>query len=82
MKMYRCESCGLEFFQPKAVEEDRGEFWGMPCSETMYYCPGCGDDCFEEIEAEEEDGDTVESQFTEDDYYDMLIDKALAEREI
>lgn len=75
MKMYRCESCGLEFFQPKAVEEDRGEFWGMPCSETMYYCPGCGDDCFEEIEVDE---DEAPSEYTEDDYYDALVDEMLA----
>ena len=55
MVMYRCNDCGKEFFEPKAVEESRGEFWGMPCSETMYYCPECGSEDFEEFETDEEE---------------------------
>lgn len=54
MVIYKCNDCGKEFLEPQAVEEDRGEFWGMPCSETMYYCPECGSGDFEEIEVEEE----------------------------
>jgi len=52
MSMYRfiCE-CGAMFDEPKAVQESRGEFWGVPCSETMYYCPVCGDECFREMTA-------------------------------
>ena len=38
---FRCFDCGKYFDDPKAVEEDRGEFWGIPCTETVYYCPYC-----------------------------------------
>lgn len=79
MQMYKCNSCGKEFFQPKAIEEDRGEFWGIPCSETMYYCPYCEDDDFDEIEVDEDDEDFEEPfEYTEDDYYDSLIDELRA----
>lgn len=47
--MFYCESCGNVFDEPDEVEESRGEFWGMPCSETMYYCPCCGDNDFSKI---------------------------------
>lgn len=47
-----CNDCGALFGEPKAVQEDRGEFWGMPACETMYYCPHCGSDDFEEYEEE------------------------------
>ena len=44
--MYRCNNCGAIFDEPNitAVEEGRGEYWGIPCSETVYYdvCPKCG----------------------------------------
>lgn len=51
--MYKCNCCGELFEEPEviSVEEDRGEYWGVPCSETMYYerCPHCGEeDDFEE----------------------------------
>ena len=51
--MYRCNACGEIFDELgcKAVEESRGEYWGIPCSETVYYecCPHCGEeDDFEE----------------------------------
>ena len=43
-----CAHCKTWFdeYAVHAVEEDRGEFWGMPCTETMYYqyCPNCGTD--------------------------------------
>lgn len=42
--MFKCFGCGKTFDEPKAVEENRGEFWGIPCTETMYYCPHCGDE--------------------------------------
>lgn len=51
---FRCE-CGAEFDEPKAVQESRGEFWGVPCWETMYHCPCCGDSCFDEIDYSEEE---------------------------
>ena len=44
MKTFKCLDCGRIFDSPKVVEESRGEFWGMPCTETMYYCPYCGGD--------------------------------------
>ena len=58
---FRCE-CGCEFDEPEAVQESRGEFWGMPAYETMYYCPACGDTCFDEITDDDEEEN-------EDDYY-------------
>ena len=72
---YKCNDCGNEFTQLKAVEESRGEFWGIPCSETMYYCPFCDGDDVEEIEGEF-DGPIYDP---EGDYYDALIDEQLSE---
>lgn len=51
--MYRCEDCGALFYEPKAVQESRGEYWGVPCSETVYYCPCCGSECFDEVKDDE-----------------------------
>lgn len=51
---YRCVECGETFDEPKAIRESRGEYWGVPCYETMYYCPFCEGD-FEEYTEEEED---------------------------
>lgn len=50
---YRCVNCGRIFEEDDIVrkEESRGEFWGMPCYETMYYSPCCKDD-FEELDME------------------------------
>ena len=46
--MYKCNCCGELFEEPEviSVEEGRGEYWGVPCSETMYYerCPHCGEE--------------------------------------
>ena len=54
---YRCCECGEIFDEDeiKVVEEDRGEFWGMPCTETMYYSPCCMDDFDDAYEDDEED---------------------------
>lgn len=41
---FKCLDCGKEFDYPKIVEEPRGEFWGMPCTESVAYCPFCGGD--------------------------------------
>lgn len=51
---YRCDNCGaeLEEDEVKAIEDPRGEFWGMPCSETIYVCPVCGTDALEEEDDE------------------------------
>lgn len=51
---YICLECGCEFDVPARWEESRGEFWGVPCSETMYGCPDCEGD-FEEIEYDNDD---------------------------
>lgn len=53
--MYRCYNCGKTFSTPKIVYESRGEYWGIPCTETMYYSPCCGDEDFDEIKEDEED---------------------------
>ena len=55
---YKCRECGEIFDEPKRVEEPRGEFWGVPCSETCYYCPCCESSDFDEasiVEAEEQE---------------------------
>jgi hypothetical protein len=54
---YRCANCGaeLEEDEVKTIEDPRGEFWGMPCSETIYVCPVCGTDALEEEDKENED---------------------------
>lgn len=54
MSKYICIDCGREFDDPEVWEEDRGEFWGTPCTETVYGCPYCHGD-YEEIKETEED---------------------------
>lgn len=54
-----CAACKSWFddYSEETVEESRGEFWGMPCSETMHYryCPYCGEDYDEGEIFDEED---------------------------
>lgn len=69
---YRCNDCGLEFSRLKAVEESRGEFWGVPCSETLYVCPNCEGDDIDEIDRDY-DGDDDDEELDEDEYYDYLL---------
>lgn len=40
---YICLECGHIFEEGEQEEwlEDKGEFWGMPCSEAMSGCPKC-----------------------------------------
>lgn len=54
---YRCCNCGrlFDYDELKKVEEGRGEYWGIPCYETMYYSPCCQDDYEEAYEDDEED---------------------------
>lgn len=54
--MCRCCECERVFHisEAKKVEEDRGEFWGMPAYETILYSPCCMSD-FEEYNEEDED---------------------------
>lgn len=40
--VYRCYECGNIFEIPKTWEEDRSQFWGMPCRERLSGCPECG----------------------------------------
>lgn len=53
--MFKCEYCGEIFEEPVSAKEDRGEFWGAPCYETIYICPACGSDDFYELSKEEEE---------------------------
>ena len=43
---YKCIDCGhiFEEGEQATIQDDRGEFWGMPCSETLYVCPICHGD--------------------------------------
>ena len=47
--MFICLECGRIFNEDEidVWEESRGEFWGMPCSETVDGCPSCGGDYVE-----------------------------------
>lgn len=50
---YVCLDCGREFDTPAHWEESRGEYWGVPCTETVYGCPFCRGD-YEERDEETE----------------------------
>ena len=41
--MYCCLDCGHIFDDDEISiwQESRGEYWGVPCSETMSGCPRC-----------------------------------------
>ena len=41
--MYKCLSCGNLFEEGEQAtwQENRGEFWGSPCNETVSGCPIC-----------------------------------------
>lgn len=39
--MFICLECESTFEELATWEEDRGEFWGVPCSEIMTGCPYC-----------------------------------------
>ena len=54
MAGFRCNDCGSLFQYPHRVDEDRGEYWGMPAFEPMYYCPDCGGDDFEQLQGDAE----------------------------
>lgn len=44
--MYCCLECGHIFDENDIAtwQEDRGEYWGVPCSESVSGCPQCGGD--------------------------------------
>jgi hypothetical protein len=44
--IYKCVDCGHIFEEGEQAVwyEDRGEFWGVPCSERMTGCPICNGD--------------------------------------
>lgn len=52
--MCRCCNCGKLFDEDeiKVVEEDRGEYWGIPCYEKVELSPCCDWD-FEDIDDDE-----------------------------
>jgi len=57
--MLRCDDCGWigHSEELRAVQESRGEFWGVPAYETMYYCPVCGSECLDDYEEVQEEDD-------------------------
>lgn len=63
---YYCTDCKSwhDYLDIEEVDEPRGEYWGMPCTEHMVYryCPDCGseeilDACQIIIDDEEENED-------------------------
>lgn len=59
---YRCMECGKIFDQDELArwEESRGEFWGMPCTETMIGCPACHSGDYEEYDPEADEDEVGE----------------------
>lgn len=51
--MYKCVECETVFADPETWEEDRGEFWGVSCCETVSGCPECRGDYEEVFECRE-----------------------------
>lgn len=70
--MYKCYDCGAVFESPASHEEDRGEFWGFPCSETVNDCPNCGGD-YEEVFQCEKCGE----YFFEDELHSDVCDDCI-----
>ena len=72
MKMFKCADCGYVFHEEDIAywNEDRGEFWGQPCSETVSGCPNCHGDYYEAFECKE-----CEEWFFEDELEDGLCEK-------
>ena len=62
--MYKCLDCGHVFANPKSWEEDRGEYWGVRCSESVEGCPRCKGDFEEAHECE-----ICGSSFTDDELH-------------
>ena len=52
--MQKCLECGKVFEDDEVAhwEEDRGEFWGVPCTETVSGCPHCRGDYDEAIKCD------------------------------
>lgn len=50
--MYICEDCGKIVAEEdvSAHNESIGEYWGVPCFETIYSCPHCGGELEEATE--------------------------------
>ena len=69
--MYKCADCGHVFEEGEQAIwcEDRGEFWGMPCTERLEGCPKCHG-CFEEATECKECGEL----FLSDELYDGLCE--------
>ena len=57
--MLKCEECGLIFDEDELASwnEGRGEFWGMPCFETLQGCPHCFSGAVIEYHGEDEEGE-------------------------
>lgn len=76
--MYKCLECGhiFEEGEQKTWNEDRGEFWGVPCSEEMSGCPICRGD-YEEMKK-----CTICGQyFTEDKLHPNVCDECISKYE-
>ena len=71
---YKCVECGHIFEEGEQIcwDEDRGEFWGSSCSETMSGCPCCGGS-YEETKACEICG----SEHLEEDLNGGLCDECI-----
>ena len=54
-----CVDCGRVLDEDELIDvkESRGEYWGMPCWETLGGCPYCKCVDFEEYEEDDEDED-------------------------
>jgi ferredoxin len=73
----KCLKCGHLFDECEIVswQEDRGEFWGSPCTETMYGCPLCKGDYEKTKSCKVCGGDFLDEELTND-----VCDECIEER--
>ena len=57
--MLKCEECERTFEENELAtwNEDRGEFWGSRCFETMQGCPYCFGGAVVEYNGDDEEGE-------------------------
>lgn len=73
---YKCCECGHIFEKGEEAQwaEDRGEFWGIPCSEAMSGCPKCHGDYEETVQCEICGGEHFEDELI-GEVCEMCIDE-------
>lgn len=65
---YKCFDCGHIFEDGEEArwEESRGEYWGVPCSETVTGCPLCKGDYEKTVKCKRCESECLEEELTND----------------